>query len=84
MTIIDEIQSITIYTYIDGTKTVYIQHPNIKEMVEAPELKDLPDLVDAMFLAETNPALQDALDRVKMLYVLSQKKQQDKIMWHPV
>ncbi len=84
MTHIKDMQSINIYTFIDDTRTVYIQHPNLKEMVEAPELKDLPDVIDAMFKAGANPALQDALDRVKMLYALTQKKQQDKIMWHPV
>ncbi len=84
MTHIKDMQSINIYTFIDDTRTVYIQHPNLKEMVEAPELKDLPDIINVMLLSNTNPALQDALDRVKMLYALTQKKQQDKIMWHPV
>ncbi len=84
MTHIKDMQSINIYTFIDDTRTVYIQHPNLKEMVEAPELKDLPDIINVMLLSNTNPALQDALDRVKMLYALTQEKQQDKIMWHPV
>ncbi len=84
MTHIKDMQSINIYTFIDDTRIVYIQHPNLREMVESPELKDLPDIIDAMFKADANPALQDALDRVKMLYALTQKKQQDKIMWHPV
>lgn len=84
MTHIKEIQTITIYTFIDGSTGVYIQHPNLKEMVEAPQLKDVPLLIDAMFRAEQIPALQDSLDRVKIVYKLSTKDKQDTVMWHPV
>lgn len=84
MTYIKETQAINIYTFVDGKTTVYIQHPNIREMVEAPQLVNLPEILEAMFLAETNPALQDALERVKMLYALSVEKKQDEVMWHPV
>lgn len=34
--------------------------------------------------AENNPALQDALERVKIVYELSRKDQDDKPGWHPV
>lgn len=84
MTHIKEIQTITIYTYIDDSMGVYIQHPNLKEMVEAPQLKDIGLLIDALFRAEQIPALQDALDRVKIVHKLSTKDNKDKVMWHPV
>lgn len=50
---------------------VWIKNPDLKEMVLAENLHDLPELIDAMFRAPYNPALQDALDRVKILYRLS-------------
>ena len=34
--------------------------------------------------AKTNPALQDALDRVIVLYELSKKNDNEEPMWHPV
>lgn len=34
--------------------------------------------------AESNPALQDALERVKIVYELSRKDDDDKPGWHPV
>jgi len=34
--------------------------------------------------AKTNPALQDAIDRVIVLYELSKKNDGDEPMWHPV
>lgn len=51
---------------------VWIKNPDLKEMVLAENLHDLPELIDAMFRAPHNPALQDALDRVKIVYRLSQ------------
>ena len=50
---------------------VWIKNPDLKEMVLAENLHDLPELIDAMFRAPYNPALQDAIDRVKILYRLS-------------
>jgi len=85
MTHIKEIQVVNIYKYIDDTIAAYVQHPDLKEMVEAPQLKDLEIMIDAMFKAEHIPALQEALDRVKIVYALSiGQKKQDEIMWHPV
>jgi hypothetical protein len=34
--------------------------------------------------AEQNPALQDAIDRVKVLYELSRDPEKEPPMWHPV
>jgi hypothetical protein len=34
--------------------------------------------------AERNPALQEAIDRVKVLYELSRDPEKDPPMWHPV
>jgi len=50
---------------------VWIKNPDLKEMVQAESLYDLPEIIDAMFRAPYNPALQDALDRVKIVYRLS-------------
>lgn len=55
----------------EGDHEVWIKNPDLKEMVLAESLHDLPELIDAMFRAPYNPALQDALDRVKIVYRLS-------------
>lgn len=39
---------------------------------------------DIMVEAKRNPALQEALDRVKIVYYLSKEKQQPPPDWHPV
>ena len=52
---------------------VWIKNPDLQEMVRADSLEDLPELIDAMFRAPNNPALQDALDRVKIVYRLSKR-----------
>ena len=49
---------------------VWIKNPDLGEMVHAESLYDLPEIIDAMFRAPHNPALQDALDRVKIIYRL--------------
>jgi hypothetical protein len=68
--IIKDITTINIH-HGDGEHEVYIKHPDLREMVYAKDLEDLPELIDALFQASGNPALQDALDRVKILYRLS-------------
>jgi len=55
----------------EGEHEVWIKNPDLQEMVRADSLKDLPELIDAMFRAPNNPVLQDALDRVKIVYKLS-------------
>ena len=45
--------------------------------------KEVAELVAISDAAKTNPALQDALDRVKMLYLLT-KEPDTTIMHHPV
>lgn len=42
--------------------------------------------VGILYEAEHNPALQDVLDRVKVVYALSKKSasDQEQVMWHPV
>jgi hypothetical protein len=61
--------------HTDGTDTVYIKHPDLQEMVVADALHDLHDFVNMMFDARyrDDPALQETLDRAKILYTL--KKQ---------
>jgi len=55
----------------DTDHEVWIKNPDLNEMVKADSLHDLPEFVDALFRAPNNPALQDALDRVKIVYRLS-------------
>ena len=67
------IKEITVINIMHGTlgdHKVYIKHQDLKEMVEADALHDLPDFLDMMFKARTNPGLQDCLDRAKMFYRL--------------
>lgn len=61
--------------HTDGADTVYIKHPDLQEMVVADALYDLHDFINMMFDARyrNDPALQDCLDRAKILYTL--KKQ---------
>lgn len=58
--------------HTDGTDTVYIKHPDLQEMVVADALYDLSAFIDMMFDARyrNDPALQQALDRAKILYTL--------------
>ena len=46
-------------------------------------VKEVAELVAISDAAKTNPALQDALDRVKMLYLLT-KESDTTVMHHPV
>lgn len=57
----------------EGEHEVWIKNPDLQEMVRADSLEDLPEMIDAMFRAPYNPALQDAIDRVKIVYRLSTK-----------
>ena len=68
--IIQNITTVNIH-HGENEHEVWIKHPDLKEMVQADNLHDLPELIDAMFRAPYNPALQDALDRVKIVYRLS-------------
>ena len=68
--IIRDITTVNIHHGLDEHE-VWIKNPDLKEMVHAESLHDLPELIDAMFRAPYNPALQDALDRVKIVYRLS-------------
>lgn len=42
------------------------------------------ELVDMALAAESNPALQDALERAKVLYELTRVEEEPKPGWHPV
>lgn len=46
-------------------------------------VREIAELVAISDAAKTNPALQDALDRVKMLYLLT-KEPDTTVMHHPV
>lgn len=69
---IKNITTINIMHHTDGTDTVYIKHPDLQEMVVADALYDLSAFIDMMFDARyrNDPALQQALDRAKILYTL--------------
>jgi hypothetical protein len=72
---IKNVTTINIMHHTDGADTVYIKHPDLQEMVVADALYDLHDFINMMFDARyrNDPALQDCLDRAKILYTL--KKQ---------
>ena len=70
------IKSITVINIMhntDGTDTVYIKHPDLQEMVVADALQDLPEFIEMLFQSRVrgNAALQDTLERAKILYTLS-------------
>ncbi len=71
---IKKITTINIMHY-DHEDVVYIKHPDLQEMVVADALHDLSDFIDMMFDSRyrDDPALQECLDRAKLLYTL--KKQ---------
>ncbi len=46
-------------------------------------IREVTELVDMAIAAETNPALQEALDHAKMLYELT-RDYTEKPGWHPV
>lgn len=46
--------------------------------------KEVALLVGMLLAAKSNPALQDALDRAKMLYELTKEYNEDPPRWHPV
>ena len=61
--------------HTDGTETVYIKHPDLQEMIVADALYDLSDYINMLFSARagTDLALQETLDRAKILYTLKKK-----------
>ncbi len=61
--------------HYDDEDVVYIKHPDLQEMVAADALYDLHDFINMLFSARagTDLALQETLDRAKILYTL--KKQ---------
>ena len=71
--IIKDITTINIMHHADGSDMVYIKHPDLKEMVAAEALEDLPEFIEMMFQSRTNPGLQECLDRAKILYRLGKK-----------
>lgn len=52
--------------------------------IHGPTSEELSEMVSIMQAARTNPTLQDALDRVKMLYKLIEVEKDYVPMWHPV
>ena len=71
---IKKITTINIMHY-EHEDVVYIKHPELQEMVVADALHDLDDFINMMFNARyrDDPALQECLERAKILYTL--KKQ---------
>jgi hypothetical protein len=51
------------------------------EYTKQQKLKDWDKILEA---AEQNPALQEAVDRVKVLYELSRDPDKEPPIWHPV
>lgn len=72
---IKNITTINIMHHTDGTETVYIKHPDLQEMIVADALYDLSDYINMLFSARagTDLALQETLDRAKILYTLKKK-----------
>lgn len=53
-----------------------------QDLIFGMSAKEVAKMVDAMKMAKHHPALQDALDRVKVIYELS--KQENTTQHHPV
>ena len=66
---IKRITTINIMHY-ETEDVVYIKHPDLQEMVEAP-LHDFDRILQMLFLEQSNPAIKEALDRARVIYELS-------------
>lgn len=81
-----------IYESPDGGKTTYAREQGSSERIligysydmekELERIHKEQQWMDILKLSEQSPALQEAIERVIMIYELS--KQQEPLMWHPV
>jgi len=83
--IIKNIEEITIYESPDGGKTVYsrkngetvrslyYEDPSVKKEQEL--TRRWANLKEAVFMADSDPTLNDAISKVEMLYALKRKEQ---------
>ena len=91
---IKNITEITIYESPDGGKTVYSRTNGSSQRKLHSVSSDLETemarvALESKWLAilnlsERSPALQEAIDRVVMLYELSKPDHDDTVLWHPV
>jgi hypothetical protein len=82
--IVDKITEYTIFESPDGGETVYARLPGSSEQIQISESDRVRDLKQGMKdtqlwhdirqTAKTNAALQEAIDRVILLYHLSRSK----------
>ena len=90
----DQISSYDVYESPDGGLTIYKRKSGTTERVlhsVAPELQERIELeqrsnewMDIFNTAERTPALQEAIERVKILYELSRDPKTLPADWHPV
>jgi hypothetical protein len=90
----DQISSYDVYESPDGGLTIYKRQAGKTERVlhsVAPELQERIELerrrnewMDIFNTAEHSPALQEAIERVKVLYELSRDPKTLPPDWHPV
>lgn len=94
MSLIKNITEVTIFESPDGGKTVY-SRKNGSPMRQLHSVSaDLQEEMDRVHkeqqwmaileVSERSPALQEAIERVIMLYELSVKDEDKPTMWHPV
>lgn len=91
---IKKITEVTIYESPDGGKTVYSRtngSPQRKLHSVSSDLETEMDRVqreqqwlNILKLSERSPALQEAIDRVIVLYELQKSEGDEPPMWHPV
>lgn len=81
----------TIYENQDGTMDVYkkIDGGDFRKLVSTLEesmdlTKKHAEWMDILHLANKSPALQEAIERVIVLYELQVKDEDRSLMWHPV
>ena len=68
--IIKEIDVINIHHGDGGQTQTWVKLRDMQEMAIDPALDDLPEMIEMLRQARTNPGLQDCIDRAKIMYRL--------------
>lgn len=71
--LIKEIDVINIHWSAEGDTQVWVKLRDMQEMAIDTALEDLPEVIDIMRHARTNPGLQECLDRAKIMYRLGKR-----------
>jgi hypothetical protein len=71
--LIKDIDVINIHYGHDDESQVWVKLRDMQEMAIDPSLDELPEMIEILRQARTNPGLQECLDRVKIVYRLGKR-----------